>query len=198
MSRFLALGLLAGAGALAFAGSRGAFVPGMAPIAETIVVDDPVTGEPVAVDVAPAPAQAGRLSPRDVLALLPSADPEGWAPAADVLAFVEVESAFRPNAYRFERHLNEASYGLMQVLESTARDMGLSGPAESMFDPLTSLTIGVRALRWKYDFLRGRLAREPTTTEWVGAYNGGVGAVLRGRVPLSYVRKWEIARGRYA
>lgn len=145
----------------------------------------------------PPPPRPGRLSPQDVLALLPEADPEGWMPPAYALAFVEVESGFNPTAYRFERHLNEASYGLMQVLASTARDMGLTGSPEEMYDPGTSLRIGIAYSRWTWDFLSRRLGSEPTEAQWIGAYNAGVGNVLRGFIPQGYVRKFTLAKERY-
>lgn len=187
------------AGIIAWWGTR---QPREAELAYVAVTDDfgQPTGEVQAVPVAPtAPViTAGRISPQDVLALLPQADPDGWMPPADLLAFVEVESGFRPRAYRFEAHLNEASYGLMQTLASTARDRGYQGDPEGLFDPLTSLTFGIAAARWKWDFLARRLGRDPTETEWVGAYNAGVGNVLRGFIPQGYVRKWTLARDRWA
>lgn len=146
---------------------------------------------------APAPPRAGRISAQEVLALRAAADPDGWMPAAELLAFVEIESGFNPNAYRFEPRLNEASYGLMQVLASTGRDMGLQGAPEAMFDPATSLQIGISYSRWSWDYLMRRLGRDPTEIEWVGSYNAGVGNVLRGFTPHSYVRKWQLARDRW-
>lgn len=152
--------------------------------------------------VSPEPVQVvparGRLSPAQVLALAPVADPDGWMPYAELLAFVEVESAFRPEAYRFEPHLGVASYGLMQVLETTARDRGLVGDPRQMFEPVTGLRMGILAARWSWDFLSRRLGREPTEAEWVGSYNAGVGNVLRGFIPQGYYRRWQLARDRYA
>lgn len=192
----MALRLLAGLSALALAGAWlvGRRPQQMVPIVDTI---EPVTETADLPLPPPSPPRAGRLSPADVLALLPQADPEGWMPPAYALAFVEVESGFNPNAYRFEQHLNEASYGLMQVLASTARDMGLQGPPEDMFDPATSLRIGIAYSRWCWDFLTRRLGREPTENEWIGSYNAGVGNTLRGFTPHSYIRKWTLAKERY-
>ena len=190
MSRVVGIAaLLAAAGALIY----GRRFQTQLPVVEAI---EPVEGQELPYPP-PSPPRAGRLSPSDVLALLPQADPDGWMPPAYALAFVEVESGFNPNAYRFERHLNEASYGLMQVLESTARDMGLQGPPEGMYDPATSLRIGIAYSRWCWDFLSRRLGREPTETEWIGSYNAGVGNALRGFTPHGYVRKWTLAKERY-
>lgn len=194
-----ALGFLAGLGALAAAwfGLRRApqavpdAVPADAPMPGAVEEAAPVTPPPVPAPLRPVP---DRLSPADVVALAPQADPEGWLSLPELLAFVQVESSFRPAAYRFEPQLGEASYGLMQVLESSARDRGLSGDPRQMFDPLVGLRMGVLHARWGRDFLRRRLGREPSTAEWVGAYNAGVGNVLRGYVPLAYVQRWDAAR----
>lgn len=201
MSRLLAVGGLLVAGAAVLLGTRRGPMPdapymGQAEAVEVVTE----TGEVVALPLPPPPPPwqgRGRLSVSDVLALLPQVDPEGWMPRAEALAFVEVESNFNPGAYRFERHLNEASYGLMQTLESTARDMGLQGPAEGLYDPATSLRVGISYSRWSWDFLTRRLGREPTESEWVGSYNAGVGNTLRGFVPHAYLRKWQLARERY-
>ncbi len=168
------------------------------PLPAELVPDDP--GGEYGGPFAPAPewqAPAGRISPAACLALIAGIN-DGWHDPRDVLAFVAVESSFNPRAYRFEPHLGEASYGLMQTLESTARDLGFTGPAEALFDPATSLTFGMRYLRWSWDLLRQRLGRDPDTTEWVAAYNAGVGGVLRGNLVPSYVAKWTRARASIA
>lgn len=141
---------------------------------------------------------SGRLSPGDVLAYAREADPEGWMPAAELLAFVQVESSFRTNAIRWEPRLGEASYGLMQVLESTARDRGLVGDPRAMFEPVTGLRMGILQARWSWEFLRRKLGRDPTEAEWVGSYNAGVGNILRGWFPQGYIRNWQLARDRWA
>ena len=152
-----------------------------------------ITPEPAA-PIAP----GGRLTPAQVISLAPAADPAGWMPYAELLAFVELESSFRPSAYRYEPHLAEASYGLMQVLESTARDRGMIGDPRQMYDPVTGLAFGILQARWSWEFLARRLGRPPTEAEWVGSYNAGVGNVLRGFIPQGYYRRWQLARDRYA
>lgn len=194
MSRALGIAALVTAAAALVVGSRARRVP----IVDTFEIVQPDEGAPLPLPAPSPPWQGrGRLSPSDVLALLPEADPDGWMPPAAALAFVEVESGFNPFAYRFEPHLNEASYGLMQVLASTARDMGLQGSPERMYDPAVSLRVGIDYAKWAYDFLARRLGREPTETEWIGSYNAGVGNVLRGFIPQGYVRKWTLAREKY-
>lgn len=130
---------------------------------------------------------AGRLLPIDVLA---GAD---WQSAgvlpSELLAHVETESGFNPNAYRFEPHLGEASWGLMQVLESTARQHGLVGPPDQMFDPWVSLDIGLKHIVWTRNFLVSRgLPADPLSVAL--AYNAGVGNALRGRFSEQHRRRW--------
>ena len=124
----------------------------------------------------------------------------GWFRVADVLAVVEIESAFDPEAYRYEAHINDASIGLMQVLYSTARDRGLVGGPAELFEPLSNIRYGMGQMFWTYEYLTGRLNRLPTDFEWIGAYNIGVGAMFRGTAQDSakaYVNRWVAARARY-
>ena len=92
-------------------------------------------------------------------------------------AMAEIESAYKPNAYRYESHINDASYGLMQTLYSTAKwlhdEMGyraytLTNP-DQLFDPAVSMYFGGAYV----DYLRkwnGKIRSE----QWiVESYNGG-------------------------
>jgi len=107
-----------------------------------------------------------------------------------VMAIIQVESSFRPEATRFESHLNDHSIGLMQVLFSTARDRGLRGAPTDLFNPRLNILIGMKQLEWSYRFLRRRFGREPSFSEWVGSYNAGVGNVaVKGFIPTGYVNK---------
>ena len=63
-------------------------------------------------------------------------------------AVVRQESAGKPHAFRYEAAIRQASYGLMQVLGSTARGMGLE-PAMSeavLCDPEVGVLYGVKVL----------------------------------------------------
>jgi soluble lytic murein transglycosylase-like protein len=138
----------------------------------------------------------GRLDPQEALQIVNSVNASeglGLDPG-DVLAVIAVESSFDPAAYRFEAKLNDASYGLMQILYSTARDVGYSGEPAGLYDPETNVLFGMRYIRWVQDFLLSRTGREPTFDEWLSAYNGGVGNVLKGWRSLAYVDKWRKAR----
>ena len=155
----------------------------------------PPEAPPVPADLVP----GARLTPSQAIAVARQIDPERWMPIPELLAFIQVESAFLPTAYRFEPRLGEASWGLMQVLESTARENGLGSNApETMFRPEVSIAIGINYARAAWELLTRRLGREPYEHEWVGSYNAGVGGVLRGNVPQSYVARWRAARDNFA
>ncbi len=121
-------------------------------------------------------------------------DFDGWFDPLDVLAVIQIESAFDPDARRYEPALDDASMGLMQVLYSTARDRGFAQGPAALFDPLTNIRMGMRQLKWSWDYLARHLGQRPTKELWVGSYNSGVGNILKGRVPQGYVRKWQHAR----
>ncbi len=118
----------------------------------------------------------------------------GWFDVADVLAVIQIESSFRPNAYRAEPQIGDASYGLMQVLSTTAADRGYDGPPEGLFDPETNIRVGMAHLKWSWDYLARRMGSAPSRSLWIGSYNAGVGNALKGYTPWGYVAKFEAAR----
>lgn len=142
--------------------------------------------------------QSERLAAGQVLAMIDKLNNEefgGWFDPMDVLAVVQVESSFRPRVMRYEPHLGEASLGLSQVLLSTARDRGYAGgPGGLLDDPYMNLRMGMRQLHWSHEYLAGRLGRAPSRAQWLGSYNAGVGNVMKGNIPLSYVGKVDQAR----
>jgi soluble lytic murein transglycosylase-like protein len=80
--------------------------------------------------------------------------PEAW-----IRAVIEVESSWNSDAYRAEPKIHDASYGLMQLLEQTARGLGFTGPKEDLFLPEVNIPLGAQLLgdlRRKYgdDFRR--------------------------------------------
>lgn len=177
----------------------GGAVAGLARRVQSVPEYLPPIGPEAALPEAPPPPPAaprplGRLRPEDVTAIV---NPAWGVPLDEVLAYCEVESSFNPRAYRFERHLNEASYGLMQVLESTARDRGLIGPPENMYEPEIGLEIGCAHVVWTQNFLASRGAPSDPLSVAL-AFNAGVGNALRGRTVASYGVKWNNARARYA
>lgn len=84
-----------------------------------------------------------------------------------VKAVVAAESNFNARAFRAEPQINDASYGLMQTLYATAKDMGYAGPPEGLYDPATSVEYGTRYLKRQLVRYQGR------TPFAVAAYNSG-------------------------
>lgn len=62
--------------------------------------------------------------------------PESW-----IRAFIKVESNFDPNAF----NPSDPSYGLMQILDATARAYGIVD-LNSLFDPETNIDVGTHLL----------------------------------------------------
>jgi len=82
-----------------------------------------------------------------------------------ILAIIHTESNGNPKAYRYERHIEDASRGLMQILYRTAREMGYYGKPQGLYDPETNINYGTKYLAnriRKYGFYKG-----------IAAYNAG-------------------------
>lgn len=89
-------------------------------------------------------------------------------PEALIKAFIRVESNWDPNATRYEKHLNESSYGLMQVLLSTARETAgnLSLTPNQLLQPTVNILTGTK-------YLARQLAKYPDPSQAFSAYNAG-------------------------
>ena len=122
----------------------------------------------------------------------------GWFNPADVLAIIEIESAFAPNTYRAEPQIGDASRGLMQLLYSSAKDRGYQGAADGLFEPATNIALGMAHLKWSFNYLQNAKGRPPSVQEWISSYNAGVGYVARGGVRLAYFNRWIAARNKWA
>lgn len=80
-------------------------------------------------------------------------------PFAWIKAVIGTESGFDPNAYREEPKIGDASYGLMQILYSTATSLGYKGNPQGLLEPRTNIMLGTKYLarlieRWGMDFKR--------------------------------------------
>lgn len=61
------------------------------------------------------------------------------------LAIAKVESNFNPNAKRYEKHLKTTSYGLFQILETTAIQLGWKKPKIPQFKhPLLNPELNIK------------------------------------------------------
>lgn len=122
---------------------------------------------------------------------------------AMVTAMVEIESGFRRKAYRYEAHISDASYGLMQVLFRTAKwlrdDMRYNAfpleSGEAMYDPAVGIYFGCAYIDW--------LRKQPLAAKGedfvVMAYNGGPGKGGQGTdIPMTrnHLSKYHAAKSR--
>jgi len=104
--------------------------------------------------------------------MLRRALPKSSVPPDLALAVMQAESQFNPRAVS-----PSGAIGLMQVLPSTARDLGVTN-AEDLFEPETNVNVGLQYLSNLLSKYKGneKLA--------LAAYNAGPGAVDRfGGVP---------------
>lgn len=67
--------------------------------------------------------------------------PESW-----IRAVIETESSWNPSAYRAEPKINDASYGLMQLLYRTAKGLGYTGINTGLYDPGVNIALGSKLL----------------------------------------------------
>lgn len=107
--------------------------------------------------------------------------------AALIMGIMQKESSFNPRAYRAEPQINDASYGLMQVLYSTARDRGYGGAPDGLYDPEISIRLGIAQLEWSRQYLAARMG-PPSESQLLSSYNAGVGYVMKGGDRMAYVR----------
>ncbi len=102
-----------------------------------------------------------------------------------IFATIMTESEGNQFAYRYERHLDDASYGLGQILYSTAVLLGFSGKPEDMYRPEINIDLVGKYHRNTLDTY-GELSPEQMTV----VYNTGVlfGYPTYGH--LSRFREW--------
>ncbi len=62
-------------------------------------------------------------------------------------AIAGAESDWRPDAYRYEAGINDASYGLMQILYRTAYALGYRGDPSGLYDPQTNINLGAKLIQ---------------------------------------------------
>jgi soluble lytic murein transglycosylase-like protein len=84
-----------------------------------------------------------------------------------ILSVILAESAFNPNAKRFEPAINQTSVGLMQILPTTAKQMGFYGTEKDLTNPTNNLRYGIKYIAYQLN----RYNRNLNKT--VAAYNAG-------------------------
>ncbi|MBI5208724.1 MAG: lytic transglycosylase domain-containing protein [Elusimicrobia bacterium] len=112
-----------------------------------------------------------------------------------VLAMVQAESNFKPGAVS-----HCGARGLMQLIPSTAKDMGVSDP-DALFDPRTNLRAGIKYLKWLWgrfanqsfsDLFQSEFSVNALAQKTVAAYNAGPGNVAKygGIPPFKETRRY--------
>src|SRR3989344_4273207 len=102
-----------------------------------------------------------------------------------IYATIMTESQGNEHAYRFEPRLNEASYGLGQILVSTARSLGFNGAPSELFIPEIGIDL-IGRYHKKYLDKYGRLYPQQLHR----AYNTGSPFKQARRGHLSRFNKW--------
>lgn len=88
---------------------------------------------------------------------------------------VQQESSWNTRAYREEPAINDASYGLCQILYGTAKGMGYGGEPEGLYDPVVNVDYGFR-------YLESSLAAHEGHIMWaLAGYNAGIGGTVATR-----------------
>lgn len=88
-------------------------------------------------------------------------------PVSLIMGIIAQESGFNQYASRYESSINDTSYGLMQILYTTAHDIGFNQQPENLFDIDTNLNFGCKFLSSKYKKYNKNLY------DTISAYNGG-------------------------
>lgn len=103
-----------------------------------------------------------------------------------IRAIISVESSWNPKAYRYEPHIKDASYGLMQVLLKTGKSVA-SNPAltsAQLVQPTVNILIGTKYLKQLSDRYNYYL------DDVIAAYNAGSAIKKLGfYINQSYVNK---------
>lgn len=94
-----------------------------------------------------------------------------------IKAIIGAESEFNVHAFRAEPQINDASFGLMQLLYGTAKGMGFTGSVIQLYDPLTNIRLGTRFLA---ALIKTAAQRGYGVDSAVSAYNAGFSAVRPG------------------
>ena len=118
--------------------------------------------------------------------IIDSASKSYQIPVEVIKAVIRVESNWDPNAKRYEAHINDTSWGLMQLLTNTARYVA-GNPAltsSQILQPTLNIMLGTK-------YLRDQLNKYGTMDAALAAYNAGSPKPTSGGVYVnqSYVDK---------
>lgn len=107
---------------------------------------------------------------------------------AELMAIIQTESSFNPKAMRYEPRIKDTSYGLMQPLLGTARNLGYKNSALELQEPRTNVFWGIKYLDHVWDYFKSHLGRDPRMEEIIPSYNMGEHGVLR------RVQQWIVSQ----
>jgi hypothetical protein len=111
------------------------------------------------------------VAPENIRAILTEAAKRNGEDPATLMEIARIESNFDPNA----RNPNSTAGGLLQFIDSTARQYGL----RDKFDASQSAEAGARLLSDNRRLLEGRLGRQVTAGELYLAHQQGAGGALK-------------------
>lgn len=83
-----------------------------------------------------------------------------------IMGHIKQESGFNPNAYRAEPQINDASYGMMQLLLKTAKGLDPNATLEKLYDANYNIDLGTR-------LIAQNLKKYPNVSDAIAAYNSG-------------------------
>jgi soluble lytic murein transglycosylase-like protein len=85
-----------------------------------------------------------------------------------IFATIMTESRGNPHSFRYEPHIDDASYGLGQILSRTAQGLGFNGAPEDLFNPINNIDLIARYYKRIMDN-----NKDATTDQLIAAYNTG-------------------------
>jgi len=88
-------------------------------------------------------------------------------PTTLIYAIINKESVFNPTSIRYEHTLKEKSFGLMQILVSTARWLGFKGDEFLLVRPDTNIHYGTKYISYQLNRYKGDVKKA------IAAYNAG-------------------------
>lgn len=92
---------------------------------------------------------------------------QSGVPTMLVYSVIYRESVFVPTAIRWEANVKQKAFGLMQILPTTAKDMGFAGDEFQLIRPDINLKYGIKYLGYQMQRYKGDL------TKVAAAYNAG-------------------------
>ena len=98
-------------------------------------------------------------------------------PAPLIKGIIAKESGFNPKAYKAEPHIGDASRGLMQVLNRTAKALGFTGHVDELYEPSKNILYGAKLLKENLQRSKNNVGIA------VAAYNAGWSKVRKGDAP---------------